>query len=270
MLQLMADYYQAVPEGVVNDRWMHQSWVLRLMARRPVQRTVDALVHWKIRRDAARGTYSPGIVPPPPAHYDFRTPEYPPPAHYDFRTPEYTSFDEIRERKWEATRGMSPSFGFNRADTEADYEDPAELVRSFVDSVAKNGNLLLNVGPRGDDASIPEPQRSRLDALGAWLEANGEAIYGTRPWVVADAETPDGVAVRFTSKGGVVFATLLATPRDRRLVIPLPAALPGPPQVRHLATGVPVAARLEGSSLHLDLEAPLADAPAHSFALTGR
>ncbi|MBW2282380.1 MAG: alpha-L-fucosidase, partial [Deltaproteobacteria bacterium] len=101
MLQLMADYYQAVPEGVVNDRWMHQSWVLRLMARRPVQRTVDALVHWKIRRDAARGTYSPGIVPPPP-------------AHYDFRTPEYTSFDEIRERKWEATRGMSPSFGFNR------------------------------------------------------------------------------------------------------------------------------------------------------------
>jgi alpha-L-fucosidase len=165
---------------------------------------------------------------------------------------------------------MSPSFGFNRADTEADYEDPAELVRSFVDSVSKNGNLLLNVGPRGDDASIPEPQRSRLDALGAWLEANGEAIYGTRPWVVADAETPDGVAVRFTSKGGVVFATLLATPRDRRLVIPLPAALPGPPQVRHLATRAAVAARLEGSSLHLDLEAPLADAPAHSFALTGR
>ena len=54
---------------------------------------------------------------------------------------------------------MSASFGFNRADREEHYEGKAELVRSFIDTVSKNGNLLINVGPRGEDGEIPAPQR---------------------------------------------------------------------------------------------------------------
>lgn len=62
------------------------------------------------------------------------------------------------------------------------------IVHGVVDTTAKNGVTLLNISPMAD-GTIPEDQRKVLLGLGAWLEKNGEAIYGTRPWVVA-AEGP--------------------------------------------------------------------------------
>ena len=47
--------------------------------------------------------------------------------------------------------------------------------------VSKNGNLLLNIGPRAD-GTIPEGMQTRLLAMGNWLKTYGEAIYGTKPW----------------------------------------------------------------------------------------
>ncbi len=254
MLQLIADYYQAVPHGVVNDRWMHRTLPLRLIGLTAVQRLIDFLLERRIRRAAARGEHDTGIVPPPP-------------VHYDFRTPEYTTFDEIKKRKWETTRGMSPSFGYNREDREEHYEDPIELIRSFVDTVAKNGNLLLNVGPRGEDAGIPDPQRQRLEMLGTWLAANGEAIYGTRPWVAAESETDEGIAVRFTAKEETLYAVVLGTPKGAEFSFRQPGRLADPPTARHLAAGVDVGASMNGDRLRLRLDRALAEQPAHAFAL---
>jgi alpha-L-fucosidase len=131
---------------------------------------------------------------------------------HDVRTPEYTKVADITEKKWESVRGIGNSFGWNRQEGPEEYLSAKELVQSFVDIVSKNGNLLINVGPRAD-GSIPGIQMERLRALGSWLEGAGEAIYGTRPWQRAEGRTTDGNPVRFTAKGDALYAIVFdATP----------------------------------------------------------
>ena len=187
--------------------------------------------------------------------------------HSDFRTPEYARFPTIQAKKWEATRGMSHSFGFNRNDTADDYAPIETLLADFIDGVAKNGNLLLNVGPRAD-GSIPEPQADRLKAFGAWLRANGAAIYGARPWLRAEGVTADGDPVRFTVKGDRLFVIVLGSPTGSEIrVRDLAASGPG---VR-LADGSAVTVRAEGDDLVLGFATPLDGAfgPAVSLAVQG-
>jgi alpha-L-fucosidase len=66
---------------------------------------------------------------------------------------------------------------------------PADMViHALIDTVSKNGVLLLNISPKAD-GTIPQDQRDVMLELGAWLKANGEAIYETRQWINA-AEGP--------------------------------------------------------------------------------
>jgi alpha-L-fucosidase len=150
--------------------------------------------------------------------------------HGDFVTPEYASFDDIRDEKWESCRGIGHSFGYNQAEGEDEHLTCEELVRSFVDIVSKNGNLLINVGPRAD-GTIPEIQRDRLTALGEWLDANGDAIFGTRPWVVAEDAVSD-VDVRYTWRNGDLYAIALTWPGERlTLSVPEHVDVDGTPEV---------------------------------------
>ena len=191
---LFARYYDAVPDGVINDRWVQPTFKanrVSIALLRAAGRTVEAF--WRfIPADRKRLTF-PGA------------------RWYDFSTPEYESLPDIREKKWESTRGVGHSFGANRNERPEDIVTATELIRSLCDIVAKNGNLLIGVGPDGSGA-IPEVQAAPLRGLGAWMAGNGDALRGTRPWVTSSAETDDGTAVRFTVRDGVVHALVLGRP----------------------------------------------------------
>ena len=127
---------------------------------------------------------------------------------HDVRTPEYTAVSDVSEKKFESVRGIGNSFGYNQREGDAEYLSTRELIHDFADLVSKNGNLLINVGPRAD-GSIPEPQAERLIGLGSWLGVCGEAIRGTRPWRRAAARSRDGEELRFTSKSGALYVIVL-------------------------------------------------------------
>jgi alpha-L-fucosidase len=249
LLALFADYYNSVAEGVVNDRWKSATLAAPLMRLRLVRRLIDRRIK---RAMAANPAAFDGIIPPAI-------------PHSDFRTPEYARFPSIKAKKWEATRGMSHSFGFNREDQERDYAPVEELLTGLIDGVAKNGNLLLNVGPRADGV-IPDPQAARLKAIGSWLRTNGEAIYATRPWTRAEGVTGEGTPVRFTHRGDRLNVIVLGSPTGSELTICDLAA--GDEAVR-LADGCPASLRCEGGHLVLTFAAPFDGAFAPAIAIRG-
>jgi alpha-L-fucosidase len=168
--QIFAQYYKAVPDGVINDRF--------------------------------------GV------------------PFADYTTPEYAKYDKITWKKWESCRGLGFSFGYNQVEGPGQVLPPAQLISLLVDIVSKNGNLLLNVGPK-DDGTISSIQLDRLHKLGAWLDVNGEALFGSRPWVKASATGPDGTDIRFTTKGDALYAIFVNPITGNKLRIPSVHSAPG-------------------------------------------
>ena len=101
--------------------------------------------------------------------------------HGGYYTTEYGAGMADSSHPWEENRGMGHSFGYNRNEPLGNYRTGKELVWILIDLVSRGGNFLLDVGPTAD-GRIPELQQDRLLELGAWLEVNGEAIFGTRTW----------------------------------------------------------------------------------------
>jgi alpha-L-fucosidase len=120
--------------------------------------------------------------------------------------------------KFETVRGMGRGFGYNQNETDADMETPEGLVHMLVDIVSTDGNLLLNVGPMAD-GTVPAPQVSRLQFMGAWLGTNGEAIFGSRPWTRDEGVMGEGTLARFTRSGdgSRLYAIVLGVPTWSRI-----------------------------------------------------
>jgi alpha-L-fucosidase len=183
---LFEHYYRRVPDGVVNDRWLPWNPLFAMSATVIGRRAIDAITRRQMRRDG-------GLVPPRP-------------PHFDVRTPEYVVFPDVQATAWECVRGMDKSFGYNAFSRPEDFIAHGDLLWLLADIVAKGGNLLLNVGPRGVDAQIPEEQATRLSWLGQWAVPHGHALWGTRPWVGPGTAVANGDPVRYTSAGDAVYA----------------------------------------------------------------
>ena len=201
LAELFAYFYNKVPDGVINDRWREVAAPTGVLSKGLVRvggRLLELL--WP-------------LIPARRKRLTFASPK-----HCDFRTPEYEMLNMVSERKWEMCRGVGRSFGANREEPPEDIISETELIQMFCDVVAKNGNLLIGVGPR-PDGTVPESQQAPLRGLGEWLAANGEAIYGSRPWVVAASSLSDGTPLRFTKSGAGIYALVLGMPSGRRVTL---------------------------------------------------
>jgi len=137
-----------------------------------------------------------------------------PGRHGDYFSSEYQDAEGVGiSHPWEESRGIGSSYGFNRAENIDDYNTSEELVHELVDIVSRGGNLLLNVGPTAD-GRIPVIMQQRLVDIGEWLEVNGDAIFGTRPWDKAGANQNKEGCLYFTKKGEDLFVICTRWPEQ--------------------------------------------------------
>ena len=187
----------------------------------------------------------------------------------------------IRPLYWQTDTSISnKSWGYIENDS---FKSAESIVDQLVDIVSKNGNLLLNVGPRSD-GTIPEQIQSTLRDVGSWLSVNGEAIYGTRSWTKF-GEGPTSVVggqfhdtdtksftpqdFRFTTKGDSLYAIELGWPDSGEAVIQslTEAALSGRKitAVTLLGHPAPLHYDLKADGLHIQLPTQAPGKYAYSF-----
>lgn len=167
----------------------------------------------------------------------------------DTETPEQTIPPTgFKGRDFEVCMTMNDTWGYKLHDQ--NWKPTSDLIRKLVDVASKGGNFLLNVGP---DAlgRIPQPSVERLQAMGRWTRANGEAIYGTA--ASPFAKLPWG---RCTQKPGTLYLHVFDWPGDGRLVVPgLKSSVRS---ARLIAGGEPLRVEAKGNDrlLHLPASAP--------------
>ena len=135
----------------------------------------------------------------------------------------------IRKLAWQTDDAIgNKSWGYAAGNT---FKSAQYVITNLADIVSKNGNLLLNIGPR-PDGTITDEETQTLLGTGKWLDVNGEAIYGTRPWKIAGEGPTESASgsftdqkkpftaqdVRFTTKGDVLYAIALGLPSGNTLI----------------------------------------------------
>src|SRR5450432_73164 len=135
----------------------------------------------------------------------------------------------IRVLAWQTDDAIgNRSWGYTKTNT---FKSAQYVITNLIDIVSKNGNLLLNIGPR-PDGTITDEETHVLLETGKWLSINGDAIYGTRPWKIygegptesasgsfADQKIPfNAKDIRFTAKGDTLYAITLGVPTENTII----------------------------------------------------
>jgi alpha-L-fucosidase len=112
---------------------------------------------------------------------------------------------------WEAIPTTNESYGWNKLDSS--YKPVPYFVQLLAKSAAKGGNILLNIGPRGD-GTINPPDVAILEGLGRWMAVNQESIRGTERTPLDRQAWGDS-----TLKGETLYLHVFHWPDKGRLVV---------------------------------------------------
>lgn len=157
------------------------------------------------------------------------------PADVSVQNHEKSRMNRMGEQVWQTEE---PITTFSWCYTQDMELRPAQdILHGLIDIVSKNGVYLLNIAPKSD-GTIPQNQKEILLSIGQWLDNNGEAIYGTRPWSRYgegpryEAETNEEDTdqeyhelkytaddVRYTTRDDVVYAIMLGQSAGEEQVV---------------------------------------------------
>ncbi|MFD0895385.1 alpha-L-fucosidase [Luteolibacter ambystomatis] len=170
------------------------------------------------------------------------------PQYGDFVTPENNiPANGLGTVDWETCMTMNGTWGFSEHDKA--WKSTEKLIRNLIDIASKGGNYLLNVGPTGD-GTIPPESVERMEAMGAWLKKNGEAIYGTK----ANPFKESAFDGRVTKKGGTLYLHVFKRPDNGTIVLPVKAA-----KAVLLDGGKALEVKVDGDQTTITLPETLAD-----------
>lgn len=186
----------------------------------------------------------------------------------------------IHPTHWQTDTSISnESWGYIEHDT---YKSPTFIIHLLIDVVSKNGNLMLNVGPRAD-GTIPQAAQDTLRSVGAWLKTNGEAIYGSKPWrtfgegptevksgMFQDTKTKPYTPedFRFTTGNGKLYAIELGWPKGNAVTVHSIQPTDKVTKVERLADGGAVAFTQDAKGLHLHLPSHPVGSDAYVYRIT--
>lgn len=146
--------------------------------------------------------------------------------------------NQIEDRPWQTDTCIGGWHYDRRIYDHNQYKSAKTVIHTLIDVVSKNGNLMLNIPVRGD-GTIDDKERAVVEDIAAWMQINGESIYGTRPWkLFGEGPAIESAAplsaqgfnegkgkpfgaqdMRFVKKDKTLYATLLAWPADKTAVI---------------------------------------------------
>jgi alpha-L-fucosidase len=130
----------------------------------------------------------------------------------DFGTPEQEIPATGLAYDWETCMTMNDHWGYNINDN--NWKSEKDLIRKLVDIASKGGNFLLNVGPSAEGL-FPQPSIKRLQAIGKWMNINGESVYGTTASQFESLEWG-----RSTTKPQKLYFHVFDWPSEGKLLVP--------------------------------------------------
>ncbi|ERK38655.1 alpha-L-fucosidase [Segatella baroniae F0067] len=171
----------------------------------------------------------------------------------NYRTPERTIPETQLDTPWESCIPLTNDWGWVPRPT---WKSPAKVINTLIEVVAKGGNLVLGVGPTPEGLIEPEAVQ-RLEAIGRWLNKNGQALYNT----TITPHYNEGRLWFTASKDGKKCYALYALPDGEQLPATLSWTGNKPKSVRLLATGRKLKAQKQGNRTTVSLPKGLKNEP---------